>query len=459
MNMPRWRRRTKIKVPFYDSGRPNPPYIKGSRWEIQEHDPPQPFGVGYKTMHERGPKALANMLQEQLPQSVYCMLNSPRGPEPPPNTARIQIEVVETLRVNASQGPQVVVCRIISSDRDGIERKLKKLGCQLVAKLYDPLYYHHDGKFDIIELADMEYSREAAAYEHLQEEGVDGQLLPAYFGSFTLEIPLEEQQREILDRYTQGRDRRGAGAKMRRVRLTMMEKIEEQPMTYQLVFGDLSVLPAETRLTAVATAMEAYAKLYFHGVVHGDLAPRNIFIDDKRQTGDGSRAAGGRLQFYRFIDLDLAYVLGRPDSAYPRRPAHETRPRNPIRLFWQVFESGAANMYYWLPPNLRNTREFHSWMLQRWYGDTRFEPLGAVPEPSADGTPWGTGAAAKDAKWTGDKTPEAGASRLGDVLSVATSKVLSMAATGKGEARETAAKGPIPLAKTPDKSERPEGFW
>ncbi|EFX05026.1 hypothetical protein CMQ_5288 [Grosmannia clavigera kw1407] len=299
----------------------------------------------------------------------------------------------------------------------------------------------------------MEYSREAAAYGHLQEEGVDGQFLPAYFGSFTLDVPLEEQQREILDRYAQGRDRGGADAKVRRVRLTMMEKIERQPMTYQLVFGDLSVVPAETRLTAIATTMEAYARLHFHGVIHGDLAPRNVFVEDKGRNNDSNPKASGHLRFYRFIDLDLAYILGRSDSSYPRRPAHETRPRNPILLFWQVFESGAANMYYWLPSNLRNTRDFHGWMLQRWYGDTRFEPIGAVPEPSADGIPWDTGAAAKDVKWPGDKTPETGIGRQNDVVPMTVLKIPS-----KADASQMSGEPGIDGGQD-DKPARPEGFW
>lgn len=187
-------------------------------------------------------------------------------------------------------------------------------------------------------------------------------------------------------------------------------------MTYHLVYSDLSAFPRETRLTAVATAMEGYAQLYFYGLVHGDLAPRNVFLraeTDGTDGTDGTRSRGGgdsskRLIFDRFVDLGQAYVLGSADGVFPRPPACETRPRNPIRLFWAVFESGAANMYYWLPADLRNTRALQCWMIRRWYGDGRFEPLGGVPEPSEDEVPWDTGRAVQKIQWPGGRTPEAG---------------------------------------------------
>jgi hypothetical protein len=50
---------------------------------------------------------------------------------------------------------------------------------------------------DVTRLADEDYSREAAAYEHLQAVGQTGSFAPKYFGSwaFTTSIMIGERRR------------------------------------------------------------------------------------------------------------------------------------------------------------------------------------------------------------------------------------------------------------------------
>ncbi|CAK7240332.1 MAG: hypothetical protein STHCBS139747_001771 [Sporothrix thermara] len=459
--MPRRRRQTakpksKFKTPFLDRGRPGSPFVSESRWWIQQHEPLSPFGNGYKTKHRRGEQALAQMRKEQLPQSIYCLANQPPGPEPPVDAPRLEIEMGEALRPLLTQGSHIVACQVISGTIPPVcttdtcsssatatsapssvsTRLLPTPSATIVAKIFDPLYYYHNGDFDIVELADMEYCRETAAYRHLLREGVDGKLLPAFYGSYSLEVPLTEDQKYLLGQYM-GSDHPllQVPEPVRRVRLILMERIEGQSMTSQLVYGDVNGLSDEARLDVIASTLEAYAQLYFHGIAHGDLAPRNVFLKDLNiQTDDKTKSGAGyeptketskkhnrdgndentkeqqptsgqlvprsrKLRFHRFVDLGLAYVLGLSDSAFARQSANEMRPRNPIRLFWHVFDSGAVNMYYWLPPKMRCTELFQRWMLQRWYGDTRFESVGAVPIPVKNDLAWDRGEAITNETW------------------------------------------------------------
>lgn len=428
--MPRRRRqkakpaKPKFKVPFFDRGRPDSPFVSESRWIIQQHEPLPPFGDGYKTRHRRGEEVLAEMREEQLPQSIYCLANQPPGPGPDEDAPRLEVEITDPLRPLLTCGAHIVACRVISGTIPGrsppasssSSSSTAATACStptssspttVVAKIFDPLYYYHNGDYDIVDLADMEYCREAAAYQHLMREGADGKLLPGYLGSYSLEIPMTDDQKYFLGQY-KGEDHPllQVAVPIRRVRLILMERVEGQSMTAQLVFGDVNGMTNEARLDVVASTLEAYARLYFHGIAHGDLAPRNVFLKDETQDNkDPSKRksitsiADRKLRFHRFVDLGLAYVLGRPDSAFRRQSPDEMRPRNPIRLFWHVFDSGAVNMYYWLPKEMRCTEAFQLWMLQRWYGDTRFESVGAVPIPVKNDAAWERGEALTNETW------------------------------------------------------------
>lgn len=413
-------KKPKFDIPYLDKGRPDSPFRVDSRWSIQQHEAPPPFGNGYKVKHRRGEEVLAQMRVEQLPQSIYCIHNQPPGPEPAADAPRLEIEVTELLRDTLTCGAHLVACCIISGTIPTFSPPVSSasslttaIACpppstspptSVVAKIFDPMYYHHSGTYDIVDMADMEYCRETAAYKHLVREGADGKLLPAYYGSYSVELPLSQEQKEYLAEI-KGEDHPllHEPNPVRRVRIILMERVEGRPMTTQLVFGDVNGMSNEARLEVVATTLEAYARLYFHGITHGDLAPRNVFLKDiSEEAGETSRLrsiAEHKLRFHRFVDLGLAYVLGRPESAFSRQSADEMRPRNPIRLFWHVFESGAVNMYYWLPKDMRRTEAFQLWMLQRWYGDTRFESVGAVPIPVKNDFAWERGEAITNETW------------------------------------------------------------
>ncbi|KAL1894395.1 hypothetical protein Sste5346_005897 [Sporothrix stenoceras] len=413
-------KKPRFNIPYCDKGKPDSPFRIDARFSIQQHEAPAPFGNGYKVKDRRGEEVLAQMRKEQLPQSIYCMHNQPPGPEPAEDAPRVEIEITEHLRNLLTTGAHLVACRILKGTVptsappvSSSSSSTTATACppprpipptHVVAKIFDPMYYHHSGTYDIVDMADMEYCRETAAYQHLVREGVDGQLLPAYYGSYSLELPLDQAQKDYLAEI-KGADHPllQVPNPVRRVRIILMGRVHGLPMTTQLVFGDVNAMSNEARLDVVATTLEAYARLYFHGITHGDLAPRNVFLKDiNEDSADSTRIRSvteDKLRFHRFVDLGLAYVLGRPESAFSRQSPDEMRPRNPIRLFWHVFESGAVNMYYWLPKNMRCTEVFQLWMLQRWYGDTRFESVGAVPIPVKNDLAWERSEAITNETW------------------------------------------------------------
>ncbi|CAK7207892.1 hypothetical protein SEUCBS139899_010707 [Sporothrix eucalyptigena] len=423
--------KNRFNIPYLDRGRPSSPYTSQTRWMIQQHDPLPPFGKGYKIQERRGQVVLNQMRKEQLPQSIYCLNNPPPGPEPAPHAPRLQVEIGEPVRPLLTHGSHIVACRLVNGTIPPVRLSNSPSATltapppvtpdtDMVAKIFDPLYYYHNGDYDIVELAEMEYCRETAAYRHLLREGVDGKLLPAFYGSFTMDVPLDESQREYLADYMgPGHPLLQHPVPVRRVRLILMERVEGTSMTTQLVYGDVNALSDQARLDVIASVLEAYAQLYFHGIAHGDLAPRNVFLWDYTKDGkkfaslpDGGQPPSTRiLRFHRFVDLGLAYVLGQPESAFPCQTRDEARPRNPIRLFWHVFDSGAVNMYYWLPKDMRTTDVFQSWMLSKWYGDTRFESVGAVPIPVKNDDAWETGQALTNETWPDVRSDMAGQDR------------------------------------------------
>ncbi|OAA63517.1 Protein kinase-like domain protein [Niveomyces insectorum RCEF 264] len=367
-------------VPPLDSGMRDTPYRQNTVWTLQAHTPPPPFGQGYQQPHRRGPAALIQLMRQRLPQSVLCLQTPPVGPEPDPDAPTLTMTIIEELRVHAGQGVQVVACRISGGELVTSTGTVVAPDHTFVAKIYDPLYYFYNGARDVVEKADHDYSREAAAYEHLQRIGVDGELLPAFAGTYTMNVPLEPEQRAILAAYN--REPLTEADTTRPVRVLLTDKVEGESMLYRVTFGGLLSLPDGVRLNAIATCMEAYARLVWLGVVHNDFAPRNIFLRDHAPVSNGyAEVDHADLRFHRFVDLGEAYLLGQPGTINPARPEHVSRPCNPIELFWAINASGAINMVDWIPPSVSTTNTFRRWMVNRWMGDPRFEPLSLVPPP------------------------------------------------------------------------------
>lgn len=131
-----------------------------------------------------------------------------------------------------------------------------------MAKIYDPLYDAggdcYDNKRDVVVLADGDYSREAAAYEQLRRSPDTWSLVPAYDGSWTIEMPTKAGDQTLT----------------RHVRLILTEHIKGTVMSSV----QPQLLSRQTRSAIMEKILEAESLIFNAGVQHRDMSPRNIML-------------------------------------------------------------------------------------------------------------------------------------------------------------------------------------
>ncbi|KAF7548840.1 hypothetical protein G7Z17_g6798 [Cylindrodendrum hubeiense] len=168
-------------VPPPDPYRPGFPYHRGLDLAIQRHNAPPPFGPGYIGGSEREESHTPPM--REVTQSEWCLQHPPEeSPSSHPDTTLHTLHVVDEVACKDGHGAQVVRC-YLDEDENQV----------YVAKIYDALYYsfsYYSAPVDVTWVADQDYRRETAAYEDLQQAGVDGLLTPKYYGSWTSDIAL-----------------------------------------------------------------------------------------------------------------------------------------------------------------------------------------------------------------------------------------------------------------------------
>ncbi|KAI8683228.1 hypothetical protein NCS56_00447000 [Fusarium sp. Ph1] len=273
-------------VPLPDPRRPDFPYHSGLTLTIRPHTPPPPFGLtGYTKGQER-----QNASQEEVTkvsQCEWCLSNPPtETPTHPDAAAAKTLEIVQGIACKDGRGAQVVRCHL-GEDKNR----------SYVAKIYDPLYYSYaDPEFgspvDVTYMADSHYSREAAAFEDLMAEGVDGQFTPKYYGSWTFDMVLL------------------GTSEVRPVRLVLLEWLNGADlwtiMERDGATNGFHTMPPEERLEIFAKAAEAETKLKHYGVMHRDFAPRNVMIVDQA-TDEGPQTR------VLLIDLNNSTCGNRPN--------------------------------------------------------------------------------------------------------------------------------------------------
>ncbi|KAG8164538.1 hypothetical protein KVR01_006456 [Diaporthe batatas] len=334
--------------------RPENPYKKGQILNITKHTACAPFGQdypNYEGVRERAPeRELRSKTLVDL-----CLDRPPVGGETAAAGEEAQtLEILDGLRVREDGGAQIVVCRVSGKPQE------------LVAKIYDPLYYgfaHRmwsDQPRDVTYEADMDYSREVAAYLEL-----DGQLggadIPKYHGSWTFQLPLELP----------------GGKKTRHVRLVLMEHIEGTPMT------DLKpeLYPESTRMDLVTRMVETVARVDFAGVSHGDVSQRNVMVC-LTQADTVDRVA--------LIDFNYA-VVDRLDDFEEQFPDLERRPKpakmpNPIDRWW------GGGLYSvvgeWLPASWEfRWRALQDWLYEKYGKSEEYAPPRATLDWDEENVP------------------------------------------------------------------------
>jgi serine/threonine protein kinase len=229
------------------------------------------------------------------------------------------IEIAKTIRIGDNCGAQVV----LTTD-----------GC--IAKIYDPLYYdfHNDyyrgSRTDVMDWADKDYITEAAVYSELCDTPFPGSIMPAYHGSWTLNVPILNNGNE----------------QAREVRLIIIEHISGTSM----LNIDPSSLSSHERSVIMIKLIEADVALRFSGVRHKDLEPRNVILslpETSKVYDDGN---------FRLCIIDYASCALSKDSDR-KGPIPEVH--NP--LFYWVGQAWWSD-WGWLPLG----DEAANWMWEVW---------------------------------------------------------------------------------------------
>ncbi|KAB5566754.1 hypothetical protein GE09DRAFT_1108113 [Coniochaeta sp. 2T2.1] len=349
--------------------KPYIPYRRGCRWTIYRHTSPRPFGAYYASRDgEREEGEREEVLHDELVKTTVtdlCHAHPPAEGITHYDVEPRQIEIVEPLEVKDGHGAQIFVCRL---DSDATE---------YVAKVYDPLYYGYanlmwsDLPRDVTYAADGDYSREVAAYEHLEKESFPCPELPSYYGSWTFDVPTDA-------RYTDPR----TGKHTRPVRMILMEHLDGKTML------DMNVArtPLEHRFSIISRAMEINSRLGHIGINHNDVSQRNIMVCGY----DSPHQVPSRVCLFDF-NMAVVSQLSVVEDEYASKG--KSLPYSPVDVWWDM---GVFEFINWFPEDWEDeTREWHRWLLDTYRNSDLYEPTQKTVEETegavifgADGKPY-----------------------------------------------------------------------
>ena len=298
-----------------------------------------------------------------LTQTELVLANPPLETADPPVPHAHTLSVTRELAVADGRGAQLVLCTIDPKEPPGTAP------FQAAAKIYDPLYYsfpHQDVPSvpcDVTRLADEDYSREAAAYEHLQAIGQAGSFAPQYFGSWTFTACLQS--------HTKGET---TPPQSRPVRLILIEYIAG-PSIRELCAGP-SPVPAAAldeayRLEVLARIMDAEAMLRFKGLNQRDLAARNVILHNAPPINPHDQTAVQPSTIPRIvlIDYNISVIESRRTDKIEPPPCDGTTtlPLNPMLIYWN---NSLQEFRGWIPLAFQtNPRWRREWLRERFGGE------------------------------------------------------------------------------------------
>lgn len=320
--------------------RPPNPYVKGRDLKIWAHEAPPPFGDDYADYPDVRNYASEKDLRTKTLVEL-CLEHPPMDGETAWEKPPRNLHIVGEIRVRDDGGAQVVICRLDDEDHE------------YAAKIYDPLYYGFADRIwpenprDVADEADKDYCREVAAYLEIDNQ-FGGKETPKYYGSWTFQSPLD-----LPD-----------ARKVRDVRLILMEHIKGDTMSEI----DAFIYPERARLGAMAQVLEAYSRITFAGVSHGDIAQRNVMVCRGEADDTINRVV--------LIDFNYAVVtrLDNFELLYGSRPKGAEKPENPINHWW-----GTGGLYSkfgdWFPASWKKQRRpLREWLFECWGESQDFLP-------------------------------------------------------------------------------------
>lgn len=252
-----------ITQPF-DERKPRIPYVQGWCFNVQQHIPPPPIELNPAIECTVEEVSESIKMKESDPFEL-CLHNSPLPGVHGPSSLQLQIN--DTIRVGDRHHAQLVVVEVLTANPSvkGLSQ-----GQQVVAKIYDPMYIDDDEFYiNPFLAADKDYTYETAAYTAFED--LQGSAIPQYYGSYSLNIPLEQTEHK------------------RQVRLILMEFIPGSSMQSL----NPKNIPQRIRQSLMKSIIEFDTLVYSRNIVLADLHPRNIIAVDDRAV---------------FIDFAGAYI-------------------------------------------------------------------------------------------------------------------------------------------------------
>ncbi|PYH96027.1 hypothetical protein BO71DRAFT_397535 [Aspergillus ellipticus CBS 707.79] len=244
--------------------KPELPYVEGYEFSVIEYFPPEP---------QNKPSVLTpNEAAKRVTTDVFtrCLTHNPISGQL--GTRCLRLRVHEAIRVGDGKTSQIILVDVISGQLPN---------SQVVAKLYDPLYYDHaNDDVDPFLFVDVEYTRESAAYRYLQGQGQE--CIPKYYGSYSMDISHSDRQH-------------------RTVRLILLEHVTGFTMSALCA----NIFPEDFRKAVMRKIVDIDSQLYKINLRHRDVCPRNIII----------KGAGLDLSelHTKFIDFGHAIIGRSPD--------------------------------------------------------------------------------------------------------------------------------------------------
>ena len=360
--------------PPVDPEKPPCPYQPGLKLELRSHTAPKPFGHNLYGPSLRVQVPDADL--RQVTQTRLVVAHPPIEAAAATSSAISQsarLTITGNIAVADARGAQVVACSVElpAAKTPGA----KTTTFTAVAKIYDALYYsfanrnHPAFPVDPTWEADMDYSREVAAFEHMKNLKTSGQLggfAPCYYGSWTLSLPIRHNGKVVT----------------RPVRLILMEKLtgasiwslyrtskstpNEEPNAHHI--------KEEWRLEVLARLLEGEVRQHHAGVDQKDLAARNVYlVPPQGQTALNPVGPAPRVVL---IDYNTSIVwektrIGVLADQYPKAKL----PPNPM---WKYWHESLPEFYGWCPKEWRAKPKLRQqWLAKRFGGKNaaQFAPI------------------------------------------------------------------------------------
>ena len=289
--------------------KPEFPYVVGKSLQLRAHEPPAPVKRYLRNDDQR----------EKEQQSVHPLDRCLRHPPLQGRNGQTGAEarIVRPIRAADGHRAQLLAVRIMSSSSHTIP-----LDRDLVAKIYDPLYFDDMDEFDPFLSSDAFYTHEAAAYTKLS--ALQGDAIPRYFGSFTIRWPARQTSRLV--------------------RLVLMELIPGRSL-YQLM---TTSLPRTLRQSIMKKIVDAESAICARSVRHKDVRPINIMIG----------MVDGKVKRVAIVDFGYCDLEPHSDPA-AKAPVLPDVPISPLLRWWDLpmhFDSFVDwNWRHWLQHVYKST--------------------------------------------------------------------------------------------------------